>query len=261
VRTLIAISAVALAQTGSVPQFDAASVKRSAPDSETVMKSHPGERLEISRLTLSALIALAYRVQPFQVTGGPAWVRSEYFTVNTRAAETPSDGRLFSMLQALLAERFSLRLHFETKEQPVYLLMRRKAGKKPPAGLQVTTAGSCVQAENGAPPDPKACGSLGMGRNHLEAEEISMARLAEALSRVVDREVVDRTGRPENFNVSLLWAPDEHEVIPSSDAIALPRDTPGIFTALQEQLGLKLEPSKAPAELLVIDHVERPTEN
>jgi uncharacterized protein (TIGR03435 family) len=252
---------IAIAQVDSAPKFDVVSIRRSAPESEPFVKAHPGGRLEISRATLRTLTALAHRLQPFQVSGGPSWVRSEYFSINTKAVENPSEDRLFLMIQALLAERFSLKLHFETKEQPVYVLVVGKIGKRSPTGLQITTEGSCVRVDSSAPPDPKACGSLGMGLNHLEAQEISMARFAEALTRVLDRKVIDRTGRPEKFNVSLQWAPDEHQALPSSDAIALPPDTPSIFTAVQEQLGLKLEPSKAPIELLVIDHAERPSEN
>jgi uncharacterized protein (TIGR03435 family) len=252
---------IAVAQMDSAPRFDVASIKRSAPDSETFVKAHPGGRLDISRATLRTLTALAYRLQPFQVSGGPAWVRSEYFSVNTKAAEIPSEDRLFLMMQALLAERFSMKLHFETKEQPVYVLVAGKIGKGSRAGLQVTTEGSCVRVEDSVPPNPKACGSLGMGLNHLEAQEISMARFAEALSRVLDRKVIDRTGKSEKFNISLRWTPDEHQTLPSSDAITLAPDTPSIFTALQEQLGLKLERSKAPIELLVIDLAVRPSEN
>jgi uncharacterized protein (TIGR03435 family) len=225
------------------------------------MKAHPGGRIEISRTTLRTLIAIAWRLQPFQVSGGPAWVRSEYFDVNTEAAESPSEDRLFLMMQALFKERFSLKLHFETAERPVYILVPGKTGRTPPAGLQVSTEGSCIKADAASPPEPNACGSLGMGSNHLEAHEISMTRFAEALTRVVDRKVIDGTGRTEKFNISLQWLPDEHQALPSSDAIALPPDTPSIFTALQEQLGLKLESGKAAVELLVIDHADRPGEN
>jgi uncharacterized protein (TIGR03435 family) len=87
-----------------------------------------------------------------------------------------------------------------------------------------------------------------------------MARLAEVLTRVLDRQVIDRTGRLEKVNISLRWAPDEHEAATaSSDAIPLQPDTPSIFTAVQEQLGLKLQPGKAPVKLLVIDHAEEPS--
>jgi uncharacterized protein (TIGR03435 family) len=249
-RALTAIAAlaglyceVAIAQTDAVPKFEVASIKRSAPDSETFMRAHPGGRLDISRATLKTLTAFAWRLQSFQVSGGPAWVRSEYFSLQAKAITDPGEDRLLLMTQALLAERFSLKVHFEAKEAPVYLLVARRAGKRSPTGLRITTGGS---------------GSVGLGANHLEAQEISMARLAEVLSRVLDRRVIDRTGRRESFNVSLQWAPDEHQALPSNDAIALPPDTPSIFTALREQLGLKLEPGKASVELLVIDHAERP---
>jgi bla regulator protein BlaR1 len=240
-------SGIAVAQ-----KFDAASIKRSAPDSESFMKAHPGGRLEISRATLRVLTALAWRLQPFQVSGGPAWVRSEYFNVNTTAAESSSEDHLFLMIRNLLEERFALKTHFETAERPVYILVQGKTGRTSAAGLQVSTEGSC---------DPDACGSLGMGVNHLEAHGIPMARFAEALSRAVDRKVIDGTGRTENFDISLRWQPDERQALPSSDAIPLPTDTPSIFSAIEEQLGLKLEPEKAAVELLVIDHAERPSGN
>jgi uncharacterized protein (TIGR03435 family) len=224
------------------------------------MQAHPGGRLDISRATLRSLTAFAWQLQSFQVSGGPAWVRSQYFSIQTKATDSPGEDRLLLMMQALLVERFSLKLHHETKEQPVYDLVRRKSGKKLPPGLQVTAEGACVRADGAASPDPRACESLGMGLNHLEAQEISMARLAEALTRVLDRKVIDKTGRPEKFNVSLYWAPDEHQT-PSNDAVSLPPDTPSIFIALQEQLGLRLKPAKAPVDLLVIDHAALPSEN
>jgi uncharacterized protein (TIGR03435 family) len=256
---------ITIAQTDTTPRFDAASIKRSASESDTFIKAHPGGRIEISRATLRTLTALAYRLQPFQVSGGAAWVRSEYFNVNTKAEGNPSEDGLFLMMQALFKERFSLKLHFETAVRPAYILVPgktgRKTGRTPPAGLHVSTEGSCVKVDAGSPPDPNACGSLGMGPNHLEAHEVSMTRFAEALARVVDRKVIDRTGRTEKFNISLQWLPDQHQALPSSDAIVLPPDTPSIYTALQDQLGLKLESGKAAIELLVIDHAERPGEN
>jgi uncharacterized protein (TIGR03435 family) len=267
-RSVAAIAAIVglcceimIAQVRTPPAFDAASIRRSARDSDTFMKVHPGGRLELSWVTLKALIALAYRLQPFQVSGGSAWVRSEYFDINTEAAKNPSENQLFLMIQTLLAQRFSLKVHFETAERPVYLLVAGTTRRTRPPGLQVSTEGSCVEVDPGAPPDPNACGGVGMGVNHLEAHEVSMARFAEALGRAVDRKVIDRTGRTENFNISLQWLPDEHQALPSTDAITLSPDTPSIFTALQEQLGLKLEPSKAAVDLLVIDRAQKPDEN
>jgi hypothetical protein len=133
----------------SAPSFEVATVKRSAPDSDACMQAHPKGRLEIS--------------------GGPAWVRSEYFSSAAKAAET----------------------------RP---LVGGRSEKNTPAGLQATTEGGCVRVENAEPPDPSACASIGMGLNHLEAREISMARLAEVLSRALDRQVIDKTGRSEKLN-------------------------------------------------------------
>jgi uncharacterized protein (TIGR03435 family) len=206
---LVLCCEVAIAQTDAIPKFEVGSIKRSAPDSETFIQARPGGRLDISRATLKTLTAFAWRLQSFQVSGGPAWVRSEHFNIQAKAIADPGEDKLLLMTQALLAERFSLKLHFETKEQPVYFLVVSQPGKRPPTGLRITT-------------DPSTHGSVGLGMNHLEALEIPMARLAEVLSRVLDRNVVDRTGRTENFNVSLHWAPDEHQALPSNDAIELP---------------------------------------
>jgi hypothetical protein len=212
---------ITLAQIGATPRFDVASIRRSAPDSDTFMKAHPGGRLEISRATLRTLIALAFRLQPFQVSGGPAWVRSEYFDVNTKAAVNPSEDQLLLMTQVLLRERFSLQLHFETAERPVYILVPGKTGRTRPAGLQVSTEGSF---EHGRYNDASI-----MFRKSIQA---------------------DRKFGPAYYQLAL-----------TSDAITLPPDMPSIFTALQEQLGLRLEPGKAAIELLVIDHAERPGAN
>ena len=244
------------------PKFDVATIKRSAPDGDTFMQAHGG-RLDISRATLRTLTAFAYRLQSFQVSGGPAFVRSEYFSITAKGTDgRPDENRMLLMIQSLLGERFSMRLHPETKEAPVYFLVWGKSGKRNPTGLQVTTEGSCIRVENMSPPNPGACGFIGLGLNHMEAREISMAQLAEVLTRVLARQVIDKTDRPEKVNVTLRWAPDEHEAAPaSSDAIPLPPDTPSIFTAVQEQLGLKLQPGKGPVKFLVIDHAEEPTEN
>ena len=254
-------SGLAIAQTNTIPQFEVATIKPSAPDSETFMQAHPGGRLSISSATLRTLVAFAWRLQPYQVSGGPSWIRSEYFSIETKASENPAEDRLLLMLRALLEDRFSLKLHSETKEQPVYILVSGTPGKTAPTGLQVTTQGSCAHPEAGGPPDPNACGSLGMGSNHIEAQEVTLSRLTEALTRVLERKVIDKTGLAQKFNVRLQWEQDEHGETPSGDSIKTPPDTPAIFTALQEQLGLKLKPAKAQVELLVIDHAERPGDN
>jgi uncharacterized protein (TIGR03435 family) len=158
------------------------------------------------------------------------------------------------MMQALLTERLGLKMHFETAERPTYFLVPGSPGKTPPAGLQVSI-------DHASPADPEALGTPGVGANHLEAHEVPMARFAEPLTRVVGRKVIDRTGWTEKFNISLQRLPDEHQALPSSDAVALPPDTPSVFTALREQLGLSLEPAKAEVALLVIDHAERPSGN
>ncbi len=159
------------------------------------------------------------------------------------------------MLQTLLRDRFKLTLHLETKELPIYLLTVAKSGFR----LQPLKEGDCITFDPNNParePGRKPsnfCGNMGIGRGNLDATKASMADLAPLFSVILGRTVVDQTGITGAFSVHLRFAPDE---VPAADATG-----PSIFTAVQEQLGLKLESGKGPVEVLVIDSVEKPSEN
>jgi uncharacterized protein (TIGR03435 family) len=146
-------------------------------------------------------------------------------------------------LQTLLADRFQLRLRRETKELPVYALVAGKNGPK------------LREADEQ--------GAMSLGRGRITARKASMERLAENLGNQLGRTVVDRTGLEGNFAFELEWTPDPGQPLDLLDPSPAPADPsgPSIFTALQEQLGLKLEPQKDPVEILIIDHVEKPSEN
>jgi uncharacterized protein (TIGR03435 family) len=166
------------------------------------------------------------------------------------------------MLRTLLEDRFKLTVHRDTRELPVYELAVAKSGLK----LQPLQDGSCITPDpNGATPSPvpkqsHLCGYMGIGKGSLDATKISMANLATALSFVLARPVVDRTGVTGEFSIHLSFTPEEitPESLPPAGL-----DTPGasVFSAVQEQLGLRLNPSKGPVAILVIDHVEKPSEN
>ncbi len=247
-RAVVAIL-FALFGAAQAQEFEVASIRPSAPDSPTFMQAHPGGRLDVSRATLRALMALAWRVQSYQVEGGPVWVRSEYFNVSAKAASNPDEATLLLMIRSLLKERFSLKLHTETRVAPVYFLVVDGNGTKPTPGLKVAA-------------DASAPGEIGMGQNHVEAHGISISRLAEALSMQLDRKVVAKTGRSGKFDIALRWTPDAHQAtISSTDVADVPADAPALFTAIREQLGLKLKPGKAPVQFIVIDGAEKPTAN
>ena len=251
------------------PKFDAASIKRDVSgEGGGIFTCVPNCHLE--RMTLKDLVIFAYRLHDFQVTGGPGWIDSDRYNIDAKAEGPPSLNQEYvtlqsQRLQTLLRDRFNLTIHRETKELPVYELTVAKRGPK----LQTP---NCLQRKSGdftiAP--GKYCGLIGgsMASGRLQASSTTMANLARFLSSMLSRTVVDKTGITGEFDLQLTFTPDRPNV-PSSDLPGpRPADTagaadlgPNIFTAIQEQLGLALESAKGPVEILVIDHVERPSEN
>jgi bla regulator protein blaR1 len=239
----------AQAQAAAPPAFDVASVKRSQPGgTRTGVGTDPG-RLTIRNASLKFCIEWAYGVKDYQVSG-PDWLDSDRFDIVAKAGVLALEDRLRLMLRALLADRFKLALHRETKELPVYALTVVKDGVK----IHEVSAGMS-----------KSRG----GRGHLSGQKVSMLEFADLLTRGaprdIDRPVIDRTGLKGVFDITLDWMPASAgplgEAAEGRGAIeAVPG--PDIFRALQQQLGLKLESQKGPVEILVIDHAEKvPTAN
>jgi uncharacterized protein (TIGR03435 family) len=237
--------------------FDVASIKPSDPAGGRTALSLPGnESLTATNVTLRALITFAYDIRDPQLTGGPAWMATDRYdvTAKTAANERPapldraptndeivaSDNRTRERTRSMLAERFGLVVHRETREQVVYLLTIAKGGSK---------------LKENATADRHET-TRGRGRNEGHAATIAM--LAELLSSATGRPVVDKTGLAANYDWLLEWSPDSG----IGDPDTAPTGTgPTIFTALQEQLGLRLESGKAPIEMLVVDHLDRPSPN
>lgn len=278
-RTLRAISAVlivasgAIAQTDRRPEFEVASIKPSAPGSRGMfIRPTPGGRVSITNMTLKELIVIAWSVQSFEISGGPAWLDSARYDIAAKAENSFKDGELRTMLQALLADRFQLAIHRETKELPIYALtLARKDGKLGP-GLAEPKEGGCAQIEPGKPPPPLSpgapppCGGFTMQPRALKASGALVAQMAAPLSRFLGRRVVDKTGLTARFDIGFEWTPDDIQLAqmqlpPDAPKPQFDPNGPSIFTAIQEQLGLKLESQKGPVETIVIDHVEKPSEN
>lgn len=256
--TTLLISPALYAQTAEPkPTFAAASIKLD-PKADGA-DSEPGPGLLRAQMTLARFIAMAYDVKPYQVTGGPDWIDAEHYDIlaklehagqealppdaTPRQRADANNARIRAALQDLLAERFQLKFHRETKEMPCYALTVAKGGFK----LKPLEGGG----EHGT-------NSKGNGaRRTLTATGVDMGRLVAFLSRQVDRPVVDLTHIQGFYTFTLEWTPDDLKTGASSDQPALP----SLFTALQEKLGLKLDPQKAPIELLTIDSAERPSEN
>lgn len=176
---------------------------------------------------------MAYGLSEFQVIG-PAWISSDGYDINAKGPNADSDDWYRPMLQALLTDRFKLRLHRETRLAAVYELQIA------PRGLKVK------------PADPSGDSGTDNGRGRLTVLKSSMTRFAEVLSRQTDYPVVDRTNLAGLYDFVLEWTPDE---VRESEAGSTP--PPSLFTAIQEQLGLRLQSGKVPIEFLVVDSAER----
>jgi uncharacterized protein (TIGR03435 family) len=247
-RLPLVLAAILLIQplrAQSPDTFDVVSVK---PNTNGISNAVPPSRsngsYSASNVALKSVIANAYEVRIFQIEGGPDWLTSERFDIIARGREGTPDRPRPAMLRTLLAERFKLVAHVETREQQVYsLTLLRGDGRLGP------------QLKPSAPPSGSSSGfpgvSVGNGTARINGR-VSMDTFAIMLtSSVFNQRVINRTGLDGEFDFDLRFTPD------SSPAAA--PEFPSIFTAVQEQLGLKLEASRGPVDVLVIDSVERPT--
>jgi uncharacterized protein (TIGR03435 family) len=270
-RRLLAVAVVLLLSRAALAQqFEVASIKLAAPDAPGMfINSTPGGRLKVTNMTLKELIAHAWRVQSFQISGGPAWLDSVRYDISAKSEINPKPGEAPVMLQALLTERFQLTMRRETKELPVYaLVLAKKDGKLGPR-LTESKEGGCTERDLSkalGPPEPgnPRCGSLMVSFATLRGTSIPVAQIIPTLSRMLGRSVVDRTGLTAKFDISMEWPPDDSQMMQLPPGVPLPPSDgtrPSIFTAIQEQLGLKLESQKGPVEILVIERAEKPSEN
>jgi len=240
-------------QADAAPEFEVATIKPSQYPGLS-LKLSPGGLFEASGPTLSFLIKFAYDLQARQIVGGPSWLDTEKYDVVGKPDKPgrPSLPQLKAMIRKLLADRFQLTVHHEKRELPVYAITIAKSGPK------------LVENDN----DPNGVWDGGISPRSLGYKNMTMAELANALQQagtIVDRPVVDQTGLGSTrYDFAMKWTPDapqsqpggaEH---PTDNAAGAP---PELFTAFQEQLGLKLESTKALVDVMVIDKVEKPSEN
>jgi uncharacterized protein (TIGR03435 family) len=261
--------------------FEVASVKQNkSGEGFVAFRIQPGGRFTATNVPLRELIRAAYQVQNFQIVGAPRWGESERFDIVAKAENdfpqgppTGAPGPLQYMLQSLLAERFKLKAHRETREMPVYeLVMARSDGRTGPKLVPSSTDCAAVAAarRGGGPPGPPAlapgqrmqCG-MRIGPGTISAGGMSLAMFANGIAPMVGRVILDRTGLTGNFDIDLEWTPDR---MPQGgpppggpDLPPIDPNGPSIFTAVQEQLGLRLESTRGPVDVLVVDSVEPPT--
>ena len=225
------------------PAFEVATIKPAAPspDGHTHINYPPGDNFSAINVTLLELMQWAYKIPEKQILDGPSWLSSTHFDIQAKADPTGQIKPLRfdqdlkrRMVQGLFADRFHLKLHPETRALPAYDLVIAKSGSK----LQPAKS------------DGK---TIRVGRSYFNGQGLTTALIAEQLSLITGRIVVDKTNLTDSYDLKLQWTPDD---APTSNNSA-----PSFFTAIQEQLGLKLESAKEAIPVLVIDHIELPTPN
>ena len=286
------------AWTPDLPKYEVASIKPSSADDGRMRLMMKPTGVELRGSPVQMLLQLAFGVEPDRIVGAPDWVRSKRYDMEAKVKpeDAPKLGKLKmeqkrAMLLPLLEERFGLKYHHEARELPIYALVVAKGGPKlteskpgegtpgpdghaaPPGGPAPPPGGPGPIAEPDGPPRAGNKAMVGegmrMGPGGIQSRGGNTAFLAHALSGIVGRTVVDKSGLTGNYDFSLNWTPDEsmgsalggpQEGPPKGDA---PQDAggPTLFTALQEQLGLKLESQKGAVDVIVIDHIDLPTEN
>ncbi|MEO5922569.1 MAG: TIGR03435 family protein [Bryobacteraceae bacterium] len=268
--------------------YDAASIKPSPPENPGMTRimvgGGAGGRFSANGTTIRQLILQAYGLQDFQLTGGPGWIGNDRYDIEATpgAGISPTQEQNREMLQSLLEERFQLKVRRETKPMQGYSLVQAKNGSKmkasadqtpigagpgpggPPGAVSFSVArpvGGGPAPALGAPPR----GMIRMGQGEVFGQGMQLPMLVQMLSRQLGRPVVDNTGLTGLFDVELKWTPDrtspQGQLPPGVVAPQIDPDGPTIFTALQEQLGLRLEATTQPGEMLTIERIERPSEN
>jgi uncharacterized protein (TIGR03435 family) len=261
------------------PKFEVASVRENASNDGKIMVGiQPGGRFNAVGVPLAELIRLAYAVQRTQIIGAPDWSETARFDIAAKAendiqgtAPGGPPGQLNVMLRDLLEDRFKLRARRDTRELPIYALTLARGDKKLGEGLRASTIDCAAMrgrgARGGPPPGPPPPGErpqcgMRVAPNQVLAGGVSLAQLTQMLSQFTQRIVLDRTGLSGHFDIDLTFTPErmpQGAPPPGAPPLTVDPNGPSLFTALQEQLGLKLESDRAPVEVLVIDHVERPT--
>jgi uncharacterized protein (TIGR03435 family) len=249
---LIVSAGLAFGQSG----FDAVSIRPSDPLSSDVRIAHSvSGAFEAVGITLSGLVAQAYDIRPFQLVGASGWMETDRYEIHTKdAMPGPSEaelikmtreerdvyrGRFLAKVQMLLADRFQLKVHREAREMPVYVLTAAKSGSK----LRTLP-------DNGKPGGNLTARRNGEGKSEIIGEKAPVVSLVRLLSSQLGRAVIDRTGLTGKYDFTLTYAPEMGDTT-----------GPSLFTAMQDQLGLKLDSAKGPVDVVVIDSVEKPSAN
>jgi len=246
---VLAIAALSCsAQTPTTPPstpappttFEAASIRRNLSGSNGTHIDFSHDRLTITNGSLRTLIRIAYDIQNYQFAGGPAWLDSDMYDVSatTGTAGDTSDDQFRALTRTLLADRFQLKIHWETRQANIFALIAAKSGPT-------------LKVDPDPTREPGVNTNITSHEGKIVGTNAPVSYLASVLANKLGHPVLDKTGLPGKYDWTLTWDPD-----PTADST-----NPGLSTALEEQLGLKLDPQKGPAQFLVIDSASHPSEN
>jgi uncharacterized protein (TIGR03435 family) len=252
------------------PSFEVASIKRNVAVSDRAyVRNEQGGRISVGNNTLRNIIRNAWRLQEFQIVGGADWINTERWDIVARAADNPPPEQLLVMLQNLLIDRFKLVVRREARESPIYaLVLARPDGRLgPQAKVSSTDCAAVFAAVRAGNPPPRPpgggpmCGTR-MNFGRMSTNATTMLDLARNLSVAAGRSVVDKTGLTGFYDLELAWTPDSPPPVAGGDGPPPPPENgPSLFTAVQEQLGLKLDAQRGPVDTLVIESAQRPMED
>jgi uncharacterized protein (TIGR03435 family) len=273
--SVFGLSAQQAPESSTSTTFEAASIKSNkSGDGSAFVRRQPGGRFDAVNVATRFLITFAYQLQPFQLAGDPDWVKNDRFDVIAKMEGDPpptppgaGPDPMMLAVRALLADRYKLVMHTETRDLDTYELVMARPGGKPGPALK-PAAGDCAaelkSGRRGGPPpgpdDPVTCGSRqGFGKIRFGGMPLSV--FANGISGQLGRMVIDRTGLTGNWDFELTFAPERPlgALPPGVELPPVDPNAPTLFTAVQEQLGLKLESAKGPVEVWVIDNIEKPT--
>ena len=252
-----------------LPAFEVISIKPRSPDTPAGGVPNSPDRFVRPNATLAQLIEYAYEVRDFQVIGGPAWIRSDRFEVSAKAEQTVPQVEQRLMVRRLLAERFGLQVHTETRDMPTYgLVTARRDGRL--GDKMVTSDRDCEPIINAGNPRPRQgdgpppCAwfvALMNGFARLRLTGIRVTRFAGILEPMAGRKIVDRTNLTGTYDIELDFVPEFSLLgLPVPNATALTQsDIPPLVTAVQDRLGLKLESERGPVDVVLVDRAQPPT--
>lgn len=267
----------------AAPVYDVVAIKPDKTGGGMMRINNTADRFSATNVSLKMMIQSAYELQTADLISGlPGWADSARFDIEAKMDEDaaaalqklPMEERMAqrrSMMEAMLADRFKLKVHRDSKEMPMYALVIAKGGFKLKDADPNSTYANGIKGPDGV----SHAGMMMMGNGTLRSQATPISNLLGPLSVQLHRQVVDKTGLTGKYDVALQWAPEDNQgpaapgaapapqpAGPATQAVGPPASSgPSIFTALQEQLGLRLEPIKGPVDTVVVDHVEMPSEN